>query len=93
MQLIKDVIYDAQPQTVTTYPSVVYVIKTCTPIQVEEETSDGKKPKTVTKYQCDVEVYEPTEYIGKLQEQNGELEAQMTQTQVALTEVYELLLG
>lgn len=89
MQLITGVMYDAKPDDVVVYPTSVYVLKNCTEVQVKDERTE----ETQTKYQCDVEVYDVTEYIDVLQKTNTDLNTQMTQTQIGLAEVYELLLS
>lgn len=89
MQRIENVIYDAKPDDITVYPSCVDVVKSCTEVEIEDEMSG----ETSTKYQCDVERYTTSEYIDVIQKKNGELEQQMTQTQVGIVEAYEMLLG
>lgn len=89
MQLLVGIVYDAKPENVTVYPSCVDVVMSCTEIQVEDKESKEKQ----TKYQCDVERYEVHEYIDKLQNVNADLAQQMTDTQVALCDVYEMIAG
>lgn len=55
-------------------------------VEVEHE---GEKH---TEYEFDQKRYTKNEYIALLKEQNAELEAQLTDTQLALCEVYELML-
>lgn len=88
MQKLLDVMYDEKPEDVVVYPTSVMVVTECKEVEVE----DTETGETSTKYQCTVERYGTTEYIGKLQQTIAEQDAQMTQTQIALTEVYEMLL-
>ena len=89
MRLIKDVMYDAEPEKVTVYPTSVVVVKTCKEVEVRDEQSK----ETQTKFQCDVEMYDVSEYIDMIQKDNSSLNQQVTDCQVALAEVYELVLG
>lgn len=89
MQLIKDAIYDLKPENVMVCPTSVMVIKSCEEVQFEDKIFGI----TATKFKCDVEVYEVHEYIDKLRIENANLDAQLTQTQVGLVEVYETILG
>lgn len=89
MQLIKGVMYDDKPEDVVVYPTSVYVTKTCKEIEVEDEQTKEK----AIKYECDVEVYEVAEYIDVMQKVNSSLNQQLTDTQVALCDVYEMIAG
>lgn len=48
--------------------------------------------RTYTEYEFNQTRYSKDEYIKLLDEKNSELEAQLTDTQLALCEVYELML-
>ena len=87
MQLLNDVMYDARPESVTVYPSCVDVLTSCAEVQVEDEMSKEKQ----VKYKCDIERYDVHEYIDKLQKDNASLNQQTTDTQIALCDVYEML--
>lgn len=89
MKLMTGVMYDERPEDVVVYPTSVMVAKSCEEVQLEDEISGT----TITKFKCDVEVYKVHEYIDKLRVENANLDAQVTQTQVGLVEVYETLLG
>ena len=85
MKLIKDVIYNKKPNNITIYPTSVYIVKSCEEIQIPNEQNGTIQ----TKFQCDVEIYEVSEYISLLQKENTSLEEQITSLQIAMTEVYE----
>ena len=89
MRLETGVIFDNKPEDVVVYPSSVYVVKSREEIQVVDEFGGA----TQTKYQCDVEVYDIVEYIDVIQKENTSLNSQITEAQLALVEIYELLLG
>lgn len=89
MKLLTGIMYDERPEDVVVYPTSVMVAKSCEEVQVENENSGTIS----TKFKCDVEVYEVYEYINKLRIENANLDAQVTQTQIGLVEVYETILG
>lgn len=89
MQLLKNVMYDDKPAEVTVWPTSVDVVTLIEPVNQVDETTG----KTSVKYQCTVERYTTSEYIDKLRAENASLSTQVTQAQVGLVEVYELLLG
>ena len=88
MRLETGVIFDNKPEDVVVYPNSVYVVKLCEEIQVMNEPEGAIQ----TKYQCDVEIYEIAEYIDVIQKENTLLNNQVTEAQIALVEVYELIL-
>lgn len=87
MQLLSNVMYDDKPESVTVYPSMVDVVVACVPVNQKNEMTD----KTSVKWQCDIERYSTSEYIDKLRIKNANLSQQLTDTQVALCDVYEML--
>lgn len=89
MQKLHDVMCDQKPEEVVVYPTSVMVLVSCEEVEVEDEMSGSKS----TKYKCDIEQYDVDEYIDKLQKVVADQDSQMTQTQLALVEVYEMLLG
>lgn len=88
MRLEIGIMFDNKPEDVVVYPNSVYVVKSCEEVQV----IDKPEGTTQTKYKCDVEVYEITEYIDVIQKENTLLNNQVTEAQIALVEVYELIL-
>lgn len=74
------------PENVVVDESSVWVAED---IQTVEEILDGE---TRTEYEYSLTQYSKDEYIRVLIETNATLEAQVTDTQLALCEVYELLL-
>ena len=89
MQLLTNVMYDDEPVKVTVHPSMVDVVVTCVPVNQKDEMTG----KVTVKWQCDVERYETSEYIDKLRVENGVLNQQLTDAQVALCDVYEMIAG
>lgn len=89
MQRMKDVMYDEKPEQVVVYPTSVRVLVDSEEVQEQDEMTG----ETSTKFKCTIDVYNVDEYIGSLQTQISTQDAQMTQTQLALVEVYEMLLG
>lgn len=89
MRLETGITFDNKPENVVVYPSSVYVVKSCEEIQVTDEPEGTIR----TKYKCDVEVYEIVEYIDVIQKENTSLNNQVTEAQIALVEIYELILS
>ena len=87
MQLLSNVMYDDKPESVTVYPSMVDVVVACVPVNQKDEMTG----KTSVKWQCDIERYSTSEYIDKLRIENTNLSQQLTDAQVALCDVYEML--
>ena len=87
MQLLSNVMYDDKPESVTVYPSMVDVVVACVPVNQKDEMTG----KISVKWQCDIERYSTSEYIDKLRIENANLSQQLTDTQVALCDVYETL--
>lgn len=93
MKKLNDVLFNDKPNKVSVCPTSVYVCESCeaVEIQVPANAKDGEKI-AVIKYKCQVTVYEIPEYIDKLQQENEALNAQTTELQLALCEVYEMML-
>lgn len=89
MQSLTGVMYDSRPKDVTVSPTIIDVVTLCEPVNVKDEQTN----KTYVKYKCDVERYTPIEYIDKLRSENVSLSSQATQLELALVEVYEMILG
>lgn len=87
MQVIKGTIHDEQPDALIFWPTSVDVNKDVKQVYVEDKET-GKKYK---KWQCDTYRYDKDEYIEELQAQNDIINAQLTDTQVGLAEVYEMI--
>lgn len=86
-------IFDNEPKKISIYPTSVYVCESCeaVDVQIPGKGRDGKKI-IVKKYKCQMTIYEIPEYIDKLQQENEALNAQTTELQLALCEVYEMML-
>ena len=74
-----------EPKAVEITESKVFV---ATDIEQVTVTMDEQK---VTEYQFNLVEYDKDEYIQIISEKNEELEQQMTDTQIALCDVYEML--
>lgn len=89
MQKFVDVEYDHKPNNIEIYKSGVDVITKCT----ETQKKDEQAGTTRTVWICDVERYTLLEYIYVQQSKYDAINTQLTQAQVGLTEVYEMLLS
>lgn len=89
MQRFENVMYDEQPAQVVVGPTIVDV---CVSSEQVEEQDNMSGTKSI-KWKCTIDRYTSNEYIAILNAKNVELEQQMTQAQVGIVEVYEMLLG
>lgn len=89
MQKFVDVEYDHKPNDIEIYKSGVDVITKCVEAQKEDEQSGT----TRTVWICDVERYSLLEYIYVQQSKYDALTTELTQTQVGLAEVFEMLVA
>lgn len=76
-----------KPEDVEVTESKVFSYEDITEIKVKNPESDDE----VTMYEFTLTEYDKDEYIRIQAEKNASLEEQMTQTQVALCDVYEML--
>lgn len=76
-----------KPEDVEITESKVFNYEDITEIKVKNPESDDE----VTMYEFTLTEYDKDEYIRIQAEKNASLEEQMTQTQVALCDVYEML--
>lgn len=76
-----------KPEDVEITESKVFSYEDIIEIKVKNPESDGE----VTMYEFTLTEYDKDEYIRIQAEKNASLEEQMTQTQVALCDVYEML--
>ena len=89
MQKFVDVEYDHKPNDIEIYKSGVDVITKCVDTQKEDEQSGTMR----TVWICDVERYSLLEYIYVQQSKYDALTTELTQTQVGLAEVFEMLVA
>ena len=89
MENLNGVMYDDRPEEVIVRPTSVDVMTLIEPVNVTDEMSG----KTSVKFKCNVERYTTSEYIDKLKTDNANLNTQVTQAQMGLAEVYELIAG
>ena len=76
-----------KPEDVEITDSKVFSYEDITEVTVENPESDDE----VIMYEFTLTEYDKDEYIRLQAEKNASLEEQMTQTQVALCDVYEML--
>ena len=76
-----------KPEDVEITESKVFSYEDITEIKVKNPESDDE----VTMYEFTLTEYDKDEYIRIQAEKNASLEEQITQTQVALCDVYEML--
>lgn len=76
-----------EPLNVEILQTKVFVASNISPVEeiIGEETFNG--------YEFDIVEYDKDEYIEMLDERNKSLEENITQTQIALCDVYELIGG
>lgn len=89
MQKFVDVEYDHKPNDIEIYKSGVDVIIKCVETQKEDEQSGTTRMVWI----CDVERYSLLEYIYVQQSKYDALTTELTQTQVGLAEVFEMLVA
>lgn len=73
------------PEAVVVDENSVWVASNVQPVTVTDESGER------TEYEFDLVQYGKDEYIRHMIEQNGTLEQQLTDTQLALCDVYELI--
>lgn len=66
----------------------VWIAENVTPVQ-EEPT--GEETVGFTGYEYDLTQYDKDEYIQLMDDKNSALETEITQTQIGLAEVYEMI--
>ena len=76
-----------EPQELELTETKVFVASNITPVN---ESGTEEQPG-FTGYEFDLVEYDKDEYIKLQAEKNDALEAQLTQTQIAMCEVYEML--
>ena len=89
MQRFENVMYDEQPAQVVVGPTIVDVCVSSEQVEEQDNMSGAKS----IKWKCTIDRYTSNEYIAILNAKNAELEQQMTQAQVGIVEVYEMMLG
>lgn len=89
MQEINGAIFDEVPKDITVWPTSVDVVKSVEAYQ-EKDPDTGEES---TKYRVNIERYAHDEYIDVLQKKNATLEDELTSAQMALADVYEMVIG
>ena len=86
--------YGKVTSTVAPQPKVIdeYSVWINTDIKEISTTMPEKPEELVTLYQYNQVQYDKDEYIGMIDDKNAILEAQVTDTQLAIVEVYESIL-
>ena len=89
MRVIRDAMFDEKPDDVTVYPTSVDVLVSAELVEIHDDmTGDDYE-----KWKCTLNRYETGEYIDNLQKANDDMANEITSTQVAVAEVYELVVG
>lgn len=88
MKEYKKVRSTQQPDTLIIDEYSVWLAENITPVT---EESTGEESTGFTGYEFDLTQYNKDEYIQKISEKNVSLGNEITSTQVALCEIYELL--
>lgn len=88
MQKLVDIEFDHKPNDIEVYKTGVDVITKC----VETEKHDEMSGETRIVWVCDINRYESQEYIMYQMGQYSSLEKQINDTQLALCDVYEMIL-
>lgn len=89
MQTLLNVEFDHKPQDIEVYKTGVDVVTRCE----QKEKTDPQDGSTRVVWECDLKRYDADEYIRLQMAQYAEVQEQLTQAQVGLVEVYEMLLG
>ena len=76
-----------KPEDVEITESKVFTYESITEIKVKNHESDDE----ITMYEFTLTEYDKDEYIRIQAEKNASLEEQMTQTQEAMCEIYEMM--
>jgi len=76
-----------KPEDVEITESKVFTYESITEIKVKNPESDDE----ITMYKFTLTEYDKDEYIRILAEKNASLEKQMTQSQEAMCEIYEMM--
>ena len=76
-----------EPLAVEVTASKVFVTSNVEQITVQDEEGSH------TEYQYDLMEYDKDEYIHMMTEKDSNMEQELTDTQIALCDVYEMLLG
>ena len=80
------------PKEVDVKETLVFVASNVHEVTVTDDNMDDE-PTTRTEYEFDLVAYTKDEYIEMIDERNKELENELTSTELALCEVYELIGG
>lgn len=89
MQKFIGVEYDKKPNDVEIYKTGVDI----TISAVETKKVDQQTGETKTIWICDIDRYMLLEYVYYQQSKYSTLQSELTQSQIGLVEVYELVLG
>lgn len=89
MQKLTGVEYDKKPNDIEIYKTGVDITLSA----VETEKVGSQIGETRTVWVCDIDRYTLLEYIYYQQNKYNTLQNELTQVQVGLVEVYELVLG
>lgn len=89
MQRFENIEFDFEPQPIEVYKSSVDVFSR----REKKDKVDPETGETMVKWECDFDRYDADEYIKLQMANNMALQKQLDDTQLALCDVYELILG
>lgn len=89
MQRFENIEFDFEPQPIEVYKSSVDVFSR----REKKDKVDPETGETMAKWECDFDRYDADEYIKLQMANNMALQKQLDDTQLALCDVYELILG
>lgn len=89
MQRFENIEFDFEPQPIEVYKSSVDVFSR----REKKDKVDSETGETMVKWECDFDRYDADEYIKLQMANNMALQKQLDDTQLALCDVYELILG
>lgn len=88
MQLLKGAQYDTEPKPVVFWPTMVDVNTDIHQVEIKDEMTG----EVSMKWQADTTRYSKDEYMQVLYEENNNLSQQIKMTQLALCDVYEMMI-
>lgn len=88
MQRLENVIYDYEPQKINVGTTIVDVCVSAELVEMVDEMTN----ETYDKWKCVIDRYTSSEYIAVLHAKNVALEQQITEAQLGIVEMYEILI-
>ena len=79
-----------RPPKIEVLETKVFISENIQEIEIQDEEETGGNPRI--EYKFDLTEYDKNEYIEMISKRNDELEDELTETQMALCDVYEMLI-